>query len=149
MKKLNHRILKKTAILSNDVRKKFAFNENGNSYIAENTESKIGCRLKIDGELYTADDGEKCDFGLLLDDAGLFPIEMKGKNIEKAYSQLYKTYKKLSEDYSRYCFKFYGRIVCSAGKKLKVSQPSTLSQNIKKYFVDIKPPREIKFEEKI
>lgn len=51
------------------------FNENGNSYIAENTETKIGYRLKIDGELYTADDGEKCDFGLLLDDARFFLID--------------------------------------------------------------------------
>lgn len=137
-----------SAILSNDVRKRFVFNENGNSYIAKNVENKIGCCLKIDSGLYTLADGEKCDFGLLLEDSRFFLIELKGKNIHKAYPQLYKTYGKLFKDYSNYCFKFYGRIICSAGKKSVVPQISTLQQNIKKYFVSV-VIHERKFEEKV
>lgn len=147
-KKIKLPNFKKSAILSNDVRKRFAFKENGNSYIAENTKNKIGCRLRIDGELYTSDDGEKCDFGLLLEDSRFFLIELKGKNIQNAYKQLYETYIKLSKDYQDYCFKFYGRIVCSTGKKVKTPQALTLLQNIKKCFVTVLD-HEKKFEEKV
>lgn len=122
------------AVRSNDNRKEFAFEENKREYRAINTQNKIGCCLQIDGVLYDADDGEKCDFGLLLEDGRFYLIELKGNNIPKAYSQLIETRKKLISDYKDFSFTFYGRIVCASGKKKNVPEATTVRQQAEKGF---------------
>lgn len=136
------------AVISNDERKKFAFKEKGKSYIAENTKHQIGYCLRIDGILYTSDDGKKCDFGLLLEDARFFLIELKGENILTAYQQLIETYYKLLGDYPKYSFTFYGKVICSTGKNINAPSATTLRQRALKIFKSVEI-KEKNFEEKI
>lgn len=122
------------AVLSDDRRSTFLFEEKKCKYTAINTQGQIGVRLKIDGGLYTADDGKKCDFGLLLKDGQFFLIELKGKNIPKAYAQLLETKKKLEEDYKGYSFQFHARVVCSSGRKSTAPKATTSRQRIERAF---------------
>ena len=97
------------AVISNDKRKIFSFEEMGKKYQAKNVNERIGICLQIDGALYSSSDGKKCDKGLFIEDGRFFLIELKGCNTEDACIQIISTYKKIKNDYSDY--NFYARII--------------------------------------
>lgn len=102
-------------VLSNDKRSVFAFDEKGKTYKANNINSKVGCRLQIDGKLIAATTQKKCDNGLLVDDGRFFLIELKGEDVTSACKQLTKTLEELKQMYKAYSFDYYGRIVARKG----------------------------------
>ncbi len=115
------------AVMSNDNRTCFSFSENKKSYYAKNENRLVGCRLQIDGKLYTTD-SQKCDFGLLLEDNRFYLIECKGIDLNHALDQLLTTSELLKKDYQGCNFDFYYRIVAKKG----FPTASTKLQNFKR-----------------
>lgn len=118
------------AVLSNDNRSFFSFSENKKTYTAENSCGKIGIRLQIDGNLYTATSTKKCDKGLLLDDGRFYLVELKGVDINTACEQLISTLTLLKNDYKDFDFNYYGRIVAKKG----IPESNTSRQRAMKNF---------------
>ncbi len=102
------------SVLSIDSRSKFEFSENRMIYRAINSSQKKGYRLQIDGKLYS-DETKKCDYGLLLEDGRFFLIELKGVDVSDACKQLITTLVLIKNDYSKYDFDFFCRIVARQG----------------------------------
>lgn len=117
-------------VLSNDNRSVFAFDEKGKSYKANNINSKVGCRLQIDGKLIATTTQKKCDNGLLVDDGSFFLIELKGEDVTSACKQLTKTLEELKQMYKAYPFEYYGRIVARKG----IPMANTERQRAEKQF---------------
>jgi len=69
-----------------------AANENGKRF--EIVSKEEFTKIKIDGGLITSSQIEKCDFGFIRHTNGDFYfVELKGKDIDKAYNQLINTIK--------------------------------------------------------
>ncbi|MBQ2542642.1 MAG: hypothetical protein II554_04755, partial [Bacteroidales bacterium] len=100
------------------------------TYTAENSCGKIGIRLQIDGNLYTATSTKKCDKGLLLDDGRFYLVELKGVDINTACEQLISTLTLLKNDYKDFDFNYYGRIVAKKG----IPETNSLRQRAIKVF---------------
>lgn len=69
-----------------------AANENGKRF--EIVSKEEFTKIKIDGGLITSPQIEKCDFGFIRhSNSDFYFVELKGKDIDKAYSQLINTIK--------------------------------------------------------
>jgi hypothetical protein len=77
-------------------KKKIVFKENRRSAIFENAAGKQFSEALVDGCLIT-DKRERCDFFLRSDDT-IWLIELKGRDVEKAVSQIVSTSKHLNAE---------------------------------------------------
>ena len=74
--------------LSSD--KVIVFSERKSSFRAYNSKEKCLCKIVIDGALIKT--GQRCDYGLWVEDNQMYLIELKGCDTEKACSQISATY---------------------------------------------------------
>ncbi len=80
-----------------------SLSESGRKYILNNKSKKQLAIIKIDGCLITSNKIEKCDFLIEIDEPQTLAIyiELKGKNIEKAYNQLINTMNMLEKRHKK------------------------------------------------
>jgi len=98
-----------------------------------NTSQKCVCLIEIDGCVFNSTNGKKCDFLLLTCDGTrklAYLIELKGKDIAQAFSQVYDTLDKLKCELST--FDRHVRIACtSVPNVISTSGKSTKGKIIK------------------
>ena len=94
------------------------FTQNNKRFKVLNASRVDVYKMTIDGGIIKI--GERCDYGLFVESTDtLFLIELKGCEIDKAYSQLYSTYKWFRDkvdDIS--CYDIKVRVVCSKVPRL-------------------------------
>ena len=84
--------------------------ENKSSFVAINKSQKILCRITVDNELIKT--GERCDYGLWVkEDNCCYLIELKGCDVEKAFSQIAATYDFFIAHYANEGFEYRFRVV--------------------------------------
>lgn len=87
------------------------FFEDGMVYKGVNQKAKRVLRYDVDGKMITK--GEKCDKALeLSEQKTIYLIELKGKHLKKAATQIYETILTLDSKLDGYVV--HGRAVCSA-----------------------------------
>ena len=132
--KITNPVFPNDAVLSNDNRSVFTLRgEHRRSWSTENPSRKVGVCLKIDGGLIKSTKQNKCDGGLLLDDNRLYLVEFKGKDYVHAVEQLKETKKYFENNYSKYNFDFYARIVGKSFPKSSTARQTAI-RALEKYF---------------
>jgi hypothetical protein len=117
-------LLGEDGLLSDDKRSVATFEEYGKMYRGENDEGKRLLRYKVDGEWKL--DGPRCDFALCLPETKvIYLIELKGKDLRTAATQIYETLHKLKEKID--ACKVHARVVLS-----RVQQPDIRSTQVVK-----------------
>lgn len=114
-----------------DARPKIVCEENKRTYIANNTQRKVVCKVQVDGKLIC--EGARCDWAVaVVSEEGtgkaleeLFLVELKGSDINHAFEQIVGTIDVLHTNYS--VTKWFARVVCA-----KVSTPQLNSIHYKK-----------------
>lgn len=114
-----------------DDRPKIVCEENKRTYIANNTQRKVVCKVQVDGKLIY--EGARCDWAVaVVSEEGtgkaleeLFLVELKGSDINHAFEQIVGTIDVLHTNYS--VTKWFARVVCA-----KVSTPQLNSIHYKK-----------------
>jgi len=106
-----------------------AANENGKRF--EIVSKEEFTKIKIDGGLIISQQIEKCDFGFIRNSNGDFYfVELKGKDIDKAYSQIINTIKHFETNFVKIQkHQRFGFIVGS-----KYPRASTANQKLKLDF---------------
>ena len=113
-----------------DDRPKIVCEENKRTYIANNTQRKVVCKVQV-GKLIC--EGARCDWAVaVVSEEGtgkaleeLFLVELKGSDINHAFEQIVGTIDVLHTNYS--VTKWFARVVCA-----KVSTPQLNSIHYKK-----------------
>jgi hypothetical protein len=106
-------------LISDDARFSVSFNQRGREYRAENPMARRVLCYKVDGGVI--EDGERCDFALGIPSFEVVClIELKGKDLKKAASQILSTIQILGNKIEPYVI--HGRIVLS-----RVSRPDLRS----------------------
>lgn len=113
--------------------KKIVAEENGRKFIIENKTAKIVLKVEVDGCLKI--EGEKCDYLFeIINQENIEQViylELKGKNIEKACSQLAATiqiFKDKHKDLKKNCY-----IVASRVPKIDATLQNLKIEFLKKY----------------
>ena len=104
---------KKCFIQEKVVTREIVCSENRSKYVLKNKSSYKVCKIQVDNCICTGKDGEKCDYLLRAENGNtklLFLVELKGRDILKAVSQLEQSLIKLSITVKS-GYKVFGRIV--------------------------------------
>lgn len=83
---------------------KVVSSENGNKHILNNPSRRMVYQYRVDGDILSSSDGERCDFIVEVETqpkATVFVIELKGSDLEKAIRQIEVTINQfnLTKDY--------------------------------------------------
>ncbi len=111
--------------LCKDRQRLIVSSEKRSKHIAENDRGALVRQYKIDGDVITGKDTDKCDYAVLNDDRkAAYLIELKGSDLLHAMEQLEKTRALLMPSLKEY--QFYYRIVFSGS--------ATHSVNMSEYY---------------
>ena len=92
----------------------FSSSENGCTHVGQNINRQSVRHFKIDGDVITSTDIQKCDFLLLNDEAQTsYYIELKGSDLAKAIDQIDNTISMISASIPQY--RIFRRIIYRTG----------------------------------